>query len=80
MTSGGQIGFGAHDIQFTLAVLRDGERLEWEDSHTKREKAELSILVVFSSEVWKNDEYGFGLMSERDRKILFSDEGTESYS
>ncbi|EED89499.1 predicted protein [Thalassiosira pseudonana CCMP1335] len=69
MTSGGQIGFEAHDVQFTLAVLRDGERLEWEDGqYEKRKKAVRSILVGFSSEVWKNDEYGFGLMSEREKE------------
>ena len=67
--SGGPIGFEKHDLEFTLTVLRDGERLKWEDGqYEKRKKAVRSILVGCTSEIWKNNEFAFGLMSEEPEK------------
>ena len=67
MISGGPIGFEEEDVKFTLQVLRDGSRLEegWDrKQYEKRKKAVRGILVGCSSEIWKNDEYAFGLVSE----------------
>ncbi len=69
MLSGGSFGFEPDDIQFTLTVLQDASRLEWEDGqYEKRKKAVRSILVGCSSEVWKNDELAYGLQSIDEKK------------
>ena len=66
MTNGGPRGFDQSDVQFTLAVLRDGDQLQWEGSqYQKRKKIVRSILMACSSEVWKNDEAGYGMNEER---------------
>lgn len=66
MLSGASFGFETDDVQFILSVLRDGGRLEWDDGeYEKRKKAVRSILVGCSSEIWENDEFGFGLESDR---------------
>ena len=67
MISGGPIGFNDDDVRFTLTVLRDGERLEWVGrQYESRKRAVRAILVGCSSEIWKNDEFAFGLMNEED--------------
>lgn len=67
MISGGPIGFEDEDVKFTLKVLRDGAHLDWErGQYEKRKRAVRAILVGCSSEVWKNDEYAFGLVSEEE--------------
>eukprot|EP00804_Cyclotella_cryptica_P019594 CCRYP_014336-RA/>CCRYP_014336-RA protein AED:0.00 eAED:-0.00 QI:94/0/0.5/1/1/1/2/0/1025 len=64
MTSGGPRGFETDDIQFTLTALRDGDRLHWEgEQYEKRKKAVRSVLMACSSEVWKKDKTGYGLMN-----------------
>mmetsp|Transcript_13049 Transcript_13049/g.26078 ORF Transcript_13049/g.26078 Transcript_13049/m.26078 type:complete len:1055 (+) Transcript_13049:229-3393(+) len=81
MLSGGSFGFEPDDIQFTLTVLQDASGLEWEDGqYEKRKKAVRSILVGCSSEVWKNDEFAYGLQStdkkkEADEDPLFVKKG-----
>mmetsp|Transcript_36807 Transcript_36807/g.88749 ORF Transcript_36807/g.88749 Transcript_36807/m.88749 type:complete len:1082 (+) Transcript_36807:321-3566(+) len=76
MISGGPIGFEDSDVKFTLLVLRDGSRLEWErGQYEKRKKAVRGILVGCSSEVWKNDEFAFGLVSEEPDDTLFEKKG-----
>ena len=76
MTSGGPIGYIKDDIQFTLAVLKDGASLEWEKGqYEKRKKAVRGILVGCSSEVWKNDEFAFGLVSGIPDDPLFRKKG-----
>lgn len=76
MTSGGPIGYIEDDIKFTLAVLKDGASLEWEkDQYEKRKRAVRGILVGCSSEVWKNDEFAFGLVSEVPDDPLFRKKG-----
>ncbi|KAL7539040.1 hypothetical protein ACHAXR_008976 [Thalassiosira sp. AJA248-18] len=67
MLSGGPIGFEEDDVKFTLTVLRDGARLDWEaGQYEKRKLAVRSILVGCSSEIWKKDEFAFGLVSEKE--------------
>ena len=77
MISGGPIGFEEEDVKFTLTVLRDGARLDWEHGqYEKRKKAVRGILVGCSSEVWKNDEFAFGLVSEQEPEDpLFTKKG-----
>lgn len=60
MTNGGPRGFEESDIQFTLQVLRDGDKLQWEgNQYQKRKKSVRSVITACSSEIWKNDkEYG----------------------
>ena len=75
MISGGPFGFIEEDVQFTLSVLRDGSKLEWEKGqYEKRRKAVRGILVGCSSEVWKNDEFAFGLVNEEE-DVLFRKKG-----
>lgn len=76
MISGGPIGFEDEDIRFTLTVLRDGSRLEWEAGQfERRKKAVRGILVGCSSEIWKKDEFAFGLVSEQPDDPLFAKKG-----
>jgi len=76
MISGGPIGFQEEDVKFTLTVLRDGACLDWEKGqYEKRKKAVRGILVGCSSEVWKNDEFAFGLVSEQPEDPLFEKKG-----
>ena len=76
MISGGPVGFEDSDIKFTLSVLRDGSRLEWDRGQfEKRKKAVRGILVGCSSEVWKNDEFAFGLVGEEPDDPLFEKKG-----
>ena len=77
MISGGPIGFEEEDVKFTLTVLRDGSHLEWEyGQYEKRKKAVRGILVGCSSEIWKNDEYAYGLVSEEQPEdVLFTKKG-----
>jgi pentatricopeptide repeat protein len=76
MISGGPIGFSDDDLRFTLAVLRDGEHLEWEgNQYERRKRAVRAILVKCSSEVWKNDDFAFGLMNEDPEDPLFTKKG-----
>ena len=57
MTNGGPRGFEESDIQFTLQVLRDGDKLQWEgNQYQKRKKSVRSVLMACSSEIWKNDK------------------------
>lgn len=65
MTSGGPIGFEEDDIKFTLKVLQDGARLDWEaGQYEKRKRAVRGILVGCSSEIWKRDEFAQLLVRE----------------
>jgi len=77
MISGGPIGFEDEDIKFTLEVLRDGAHLEWDvGQYEKRRKAVRGILVGCSSEVWKRDEFAYGLVSEQQPEdVLFTKKG-----
>lgn len=76
MISGGPIGFNDDDVRFTLAVLRDGERLEWKGrQYERRKRAVRAILVGCSSEVWKNDEFAYGLVNEDPADPLFTKKG-----
>ena len=76
MSSGGPIGYTDDDIKFTLTVLKDGASLEWEKGqYEKRKKAVRGILVGCSSEIWKNDEYAFGLVSDIPDDPLFRKKG-----
>ena len=76
MISGGPIGFQDDDVKFTLEVLRDGARLEWEPGqYEKRKRAVRGILVGCSSEVWKQDAFAFGLVSEQPEDPLFTKKG-----
>lgn len=76
MTSGGPIGYTDDDIEFTLSVLKDGAGLEWESGqYEKRKKAVRGILVGCSSEVWKKDEFAFGLVSDAPEDLLFRKKG-----
>ena len=76
MTSGGPIGYIEDDIKFTLAVLKDGASLEWgKGQYEKRKRAVRGILVGCSSEVWKNDEFAFGLVSDLPDDPLFRKKG-----
>ena len=77
MISGGPIGFEEEDVKFTLTVLRDGSHLEWQyGQYEKRKKAVRGKLVGCSSEIWKNDEYAYGLVSEEQPEdVLFTKKG-----
>jgi len=77
MISGGPIGFEDEDIKFTLEVLRDGAHLEWDvGQYEKRRKAVRGILVGCNSEVWKRDEFAYGLVSEQQPEdVLFTKKG-----
>ncbi|KAK1742947.1 hypothetical protein QTG54_006544 [Skeletonema marinoi] len=76
MISSGPIGFNDDDVRFTLTVLRDGEFLEWEGrQYERRKRAVRAILVGCSSEVWKNDEFAYGLMNEDTEDPLFKKKG-----
>lgn len=76
MISGGPIGFEDDDIKFTLMVLQDGARLKWENGqYEKRKKAVRGILVGCTSEIWKNDEFSFGLINEQPEDPLFVKKG-----
>ena len=77
MISGGPIGFEDEDIKFTLEVLRDGAHLEWDvGQYEKRRKAVRGILVGCTSEVWKRDEFAYGLVSEQQPEdVLFTKKG-----
>ena len=77
MLSGGPIGFEEEDVKFTLTVLRDGSHLVWDyGQYEKRKKAVRGILVGCSSEIWKNDEYAYGLVSEEQPEdVLFTKKG-----
>jgi len=77
MISGGPIGFEDEDIKFSLEVLRDGAHLEWDvGQYEKRRKAVRGILVGCSSEVWKRDEFAYGLVSEQQPEdVLFTKKG-----
>ena len=61
MISGGPIRFEEDndEVNFTLAVLRDGAHLEWEEGqYKKRKRVVRGMLVGCTSEVWKNKEWG----------------------
>jgi pentatricopeptide repeat protein len=76
MISGGPIGFNDDDVRFTLVVLRDGERLEWKGrQYERRKRAVRAILVGCSSEVWKNDEFAYGLVNDDPADPLFTKKG-----
>ena len=76
MISGGPIGFNDDDVRFTLTVLRDGEHLEWKGrQYESRKRAVRAILVGCSSEIWKNDEFAYGLMNEDPADPLFTKKG-----
>ena len=76
MISGGSIGFEDDDVKFTLTVLQDGARLKWENGlYEKRKKVVRGFLGGCTSEVWKNDEFSFGLMSEQPEDPLFVKKG-----
>ncbi|KAL3799879.1 hypothetical protein ACHAW5_004391 [Stephanodiscus triporus] len=76
MISGGPNGFEDDDVKFTLMVLQDGARLKWENGqYEKRKKAVRGILVGRTSEIWKNDEFSFGLFSEQPEDPLFVKKG-----
>jgi hypothetical protein len=76
MTSGGPIGYIEDDIKFTLAVLKDGASLDWgKGQYEKRKKAVRGVLVGCSSEVWKDDEFAFGLVSDVGDDPLFRKKG-----
>eukprot|EP00985_Skeletonema_marinoi_P013866 scaffold6943_cov80-Skeletonema_marinoi.AAC.1 len=76
MISSGPIEFNDDDVRFTLTVLRDGEFLEWEGrQYERRKRAVRAILVGCSSEVWKNDEFAYGLMNEDTEDPLFKKKG-----
>jgi hypothetical protein len=76
VTNGGPIGFEDDDVKFTVAVLQDGARLKWENGQfEKRKKAVRGVLVGCTSEVWKNDEFAFGLVSEEPEDTLFAKKG-----
>ncbi|KAL7553554.1 hypothetical protein ACHAWF_016852 [Thalassiosira exigua] len=76
MISGGPIGFEESDVKFTLSVLRDSAHLDWGDGqYEKRKRAVRGVLVGCSSEIWKKDEFAFGLVSEEPDDPLFEKKG-----
>jgi len=77
MVSGGPVGFEDADVKFTLKVLRDGACLDWEEGqYESRRRAVRSVLSGCSSEIWRNDEFAYGLMRERQNEDpLFAKKG-----
>ena len=76
MISSGSVAFNDDEIRFILTVLRDGECLDWEGrQYERRKRAVRAILVGCSSEVWKNDEFAYGLMNEYPQDPLFKKKG-----
>jgi len=69
-------GINDDEVRFILAVLRDGERLEWLGrQYERRKRAVRAILVGCSSEVLKNDAFAFDLMNEDTEDPLFKKKG-----
>ena len=60
---GGTLGLDDKDVRFTLAVMRDAKKLDWLPGQlAKRERAVKSVFMGRISEVWKEDEFGYGMM------------------
>lgn len=67
MVRGGRIGHQQKDIQFALAVIRDSEKLDWEPGEFERRKQSVrAVLIGRVSEVWKENEKGFGMAASAD--------------
>jgi hypothetical protein len=67
MVRGGRIGLQQKDIQFTLAVIRDAEKLDWEPGQFERRKQSVrAVLIGRVSEVWKENEKWFGMAAATD--------------
>ena len=69
-------GLSEIEIRFTLTVLQDGQFLDWKSrQYERRKRAVRAILAGCSREVWKNDEFAYGLMNENTEDPLFKKKG-----
>eukprot|EP00978_Attheya_sp_CCMP212_P025502 scaffold82154_cov54-Attheya_sp.AAC.4 len=78
MIIGGPMGIDDSDLQFTIEVLRDAEKLDWEAGQFEtRNRAVRGVLVGRMSEVWKEnaDDYGMGLSNDNEEDQLFKKKG-----
>jgi hypothetical protein len=78
MIMGGPMGIDDSALQFTIEVLRDAEKLDWEAGQLEtRNRAVRGVLVGRMSEVWKENEdvYGMGLSNDNEEDQLFKKKG-----
>jgi hypothetical protein len=78
MIIGGPMGIDDSDLQFTIEVLRDAKKLDWEAGQFEtRNRAVRGVLVGRMSEVWKEnaDDYGMGFSNDNEEDQLFKKKG-----
>lgn len=64
MVEGGHLGLQQQDLKFVSAIFRDAEKLQYEPGQLEQRKRVVrGVMVGRMSEVWKNDEVGYGMRS-----------------